>query len=284
MELSIIIINYNTSNLTTNCIKTLYRHCDTSNSEIILVDNASTECDPDIFVQKFPNLKLIRSLVNLGFAEGNNLGIQQAKGEYILLLNSDMILIEDCISACLERIKIDTTIGVITPKLLNTDYSYQKNARKSPSIKFELLDILRPLIKCFPYKSYAPTFLNQYFKGDIELSCDWCYGAFFMLKRETIKKLGGQLDNRFFMYGEDELWSWQIRNLGLKIIFHSSAKIIHLDKGSTAKQNMRKVFNRAIKTQSIVYAIRNDSTIWKSSIMFKFLLYIKYIPNFLRYL
>ena len=92
IELSVIIINYNTFALTNKCIETIYQFTKGVEFEIILVDNASAECDADLFKKNFPDITLIKSTTNLGFSGGNNLGIQQASGEYILLLNSDIEL------------------------------------------------------------------------------------------------------------------------------------------------------------------------------------------------
>src|SRR5712675_1513772 len=98
MQISIIIINYNTFNLTSNCIRSVIQFTRGLKYEIILVDNASTECDPENFLEEFPQVKLIKNKINGGFAYGNNEGIRQASGEFILLLNSDIVLQEDSVS------------------------------------------------------------------------------------------------------------------------------------------------------------------------------------------
>src|SRR4030095_1669405 len=105
MDISIIIINYNTFTITSDCIRSVVQFTSGGSHEIILVDNASTECDPENFLKEFPQLILVKSAVNAGFANGNNLGIQRARGEYILLLNSDTILREDSIFKCLNYLK-----------------------------------------------------------------------------------------------------------------------------------------------------------------------------------
>jgi GT2 family glycosyltransferase len=188
IDLSIIIINYNTFETTCDCLKSLYKFNPKCSFEVLLVDNASSECDPNLFLEKFPTVKLIQSAKNLGFAGGNNLGLDHAIGEYILLLNSDTIFIEDCITPCIEFMEHNPKIGVLNPKLLNPDLSYQKNARRFKNITRELLDFFRPFIKLSPYKFYSKYFLNQYFKGDYNTECDWVSGAFFLTKREVINQ------------------------------------------------------------------------------------------------
>ena len=105
MLVSVIIVNYNSFALTSDCIRSVIEQTHDVDYEIILVDNASIECDPDKFLQKFPHILLIKSKMNGGFSFGNNLGIEKASGEYILLLNSDTILTEDTISRSVKYIE-----------------------------------------------------------------------------------------------------------------------------------------------------------------------------------
>src|SRR5689334_20904410 len=112
MDASVVIINYNTFDLTSNCIRSVIQYTTGGSYEIILVDNASTERDARDFLKEFPQLRLIKSEVNGGFAHGNNLGVEIAKGEYILLLNSDTVLREDSIFKCLNFMKEGQNIGV----------------------------------------------------------------------------------------------------------------------------------------------------------------------------
>src|SRR6185436_7017921 len=97
-RVSVILINYNTFALTGDCIRSVINHTKGVEYEIIVVDNASTETDPGRFLIDFPSIKLVKSAVNAGFARGNNLGIEKATGDHILLLNNDTILQDDSIS------------------------------------------------------------------------------------------------------------------------------------------------------------------------------------------
>ena len=121
VKVSIIIINYNTYQLTYNCIQSIYDKCHGLDYEIILVDNSSNECNPDVFLEKFPNIVLVKSRENAGFSKGNNLGIEKAIGQYILLLNSDTVLVNDAVSICYEYLHSHATVGVVTTKLIFPD-------------------------------------------------------------------------------------------------------------------------------------------------------------------
>ena len=139
MLVSVIIINYNTFDITCNCIRSVIEHTKGVAYEIILVDNASTKGNPDDFLEQFPSIVLVKSKDNGGFAKGNNLGIEHAKGDIILLLNSDTLLIEDSISIAANYIEQNPSL-ILTTKLLYENRKYQNNARKFRSIKNEVLD------------------------------------------------------------------------------------------------------------------------------------------------
>lgn len=231
---SVVIINYNTFSLTSDCIRSVKHYTKGEEYEIILVDNASAECDPVLFLDKFPGIKLIRSANNAGFAKGNNLGIEQASGDYILLLNSDTILKEDSIGNTVQYLRMNKEIGVIGCRMTYPDGTIQYTARKFRSITWELLDLFRFIPFSMPYKLRSRKMLGKYFRHDEPVFCDWLNGAFFLFPRKVLEQLPGKkLDDRFFMYGEDQLWCEQITRLGYKCFFFPGTTIIHINSGST---------------------------------------------------
>ncbi len=214
--ISVIIINYNTFNLTCDCIASVIRYTKELPYEIILVDNASPKDNADDFLVRFPDITLVKSPENGGFAKGNNLGIQYATGDIILLLNSDTILTEDSISKAANALNHDPQMGALGVRLIFPDGVVQSSARKFRSIRNELLDLLRPVLMLLPYRKRAELMMNQYFKGDFNTYCDWVSGAFIMFRTSILQQLeGNKLDERFFMYSEDELWCYQFMELGL---------------------------------------------------------------------
>ncbi|HEX4878129.1 MAG TPA: glycosyltransferase family 2 protein [Chitinophagaceae bacterium] len=239
MKVSVIIINYNTRQLTSDCIQSVIKYTAGCTYEIILVDNASSECDPEIFSAQFPSIKLIKSTINGGFAYGNNLGIEQAVGEYILLLNSDTILQEDSIGKSVAAMEMHPEAGVLGCRMVFPDGKIQYTARRFRSISWELLDLFRFIPMLMPYKRRSRKMLGKYFSHDEPVFCDWLNGAFFLFPRKVLKELPGKkLDDRFFMYGEDQLWCEQISQLGYSCLFFPGTTIIHINSGSTdiAKQ------------------------------------------------
>lgn len=244
-RVSIIIVNYNTFSFTCNCIRSVIAFTKGISYEIILVDNASTETDPGKFLTEFPGIKLIRSSINGGFAHGNNLGIEKASGEFILLLNSDTVLQEDSISKSVSFMEQNKDIGVLGCRLIFPGGEVQHTVRRFKSIGWELLNLFRFILLMMPYEKRAKRMLGKYFHYDTDIECDWISGAFFMVPKRIIDQLPGKkLDERFFMYGEDQIWCEQIRKLGFKIFFFSGTTVIHIHSGSTdlSKQiAMRKV-------------------------------------------
>jgi GT2 family glycosyltransferase len=231
---SIIIINYNTFSITNACIQSIYEHTNDIDFEIILVDNASTETDPEKFKEIFPEITLVKSAVNTGFSKGNNLGIARANGEFLLLLNSDTYLIEDSISKAVKHMAGLARAGALGVRMKFPDGKIQYTARHFKSISWELLDLFRFIPFLLPYRTRAKLMLGKYFKADFNCNCDWVNGAFFLFPKVLLDNLPGrQLDDRFFMYGEDQLWCWQFEKMGYTNYFLSETSIVHINNAST---------------------------------------------------
>ena len=246
MKVSIIIVNYNTFDVTCNCIESVIRYTKECDYEIILVDNASTKGNADGFLARFPSIQLIKSPVNGGFAKGNNLGIAHATGDIILLLNSDTYLQEDSISKAAKQYSLLDGVSALTVRLIYPDGKLQHTARKFRSITNEILDLFRPILKLLPYKKRSQLMLNQYFNGDYDTWCDWVSGAFMMFDKNLLDPLPGKiLDERFFMYGEDHLWCYQFSQFQLRCYYYSQTTVVHIHGASTdpAKQlRLQKMF------------------------------------------
>jgi GT2 family glycosyltransferase len=237
MDISIIIINYNTFELTCKCIESLYQFNEGFSYEIILVDNASIECDANLFKAKFPAINLIISEKNLGFAGGNNLGIQYANGNFILLLNSDTELIENSILMCLKKMNEDKKIGVLSTKLIFPDGKHQPAAQRFPTIKYKLIELFR-IQKLFSKRNRGKLLLGAFFDHNENAEADWVWGAFFLFRKEILSLLPNQkLDDTYFMYWEDVQWCMDIKKLGYKIYYFAETKIIHKMGGSAGKKN-----------------------------------------------
>jgi GT2 family glycosyltransferase len=250
MKLSVIIINFNTFQLSCNCIDSVYEKLKDVEFEIILVDNSSTECDPNLFKSKFPQINLVISNTNTGFAGGNNLGLQYATGEYILLLNSDTELINNAPKICLDHLEENENAGLVTCQLSYPNGKIQHNCRRFRTIGWELLEFF-PLYKLMLKPKREQLMLHSYFDHQSFSSCDWVWGTFMLFPKSIISQFPKKkLSTDFFMYCEDVLWCWEIKQLGYQIHFLPSAKVMHIHKASTSQSKLNELRLTSIKNHA----------------------------------
>lgn len=220
---SIIIINYNTFQLTCNCINSIIKYTNEVSYEIILVDNASVELQPGSFVDIFfDKIVFIKNKINVGFAGGNNIGLQYAKGEHILLLNSDTELFEDSISKSMVFLQKIANVGALSCKLLNPDMqSFQNAARPFFSLKNHFFKTMG-----FFKKSMSQTLKSTY-NLNVSFACDWIWGTFFLFPKKNLAIMNGKLTETFFMYSEDVEWGYLFHLHGLQNYYYAETAIIH---------------------------------------------------------
>jgi len=236
IQVSVIIINYNTTELTFDCISSVIEHTHDLVYEIILVDNASRSFPAEEFRRLFPAVKLVMSPENLGFAGGNNLGIKQAAGDFILLLNSDTYLKDNAILKTYEYMLRRPKAGAVSARLVYPDGKHQSVAQRFPSVKYQLIELLR-LQKLLPKRSAGRLLLGAFFRHDENTTADWVWGAYFMFRRELLAKMkDGKLDDTYFMYYEDMQWCMDIKRLGYEVHFCSDAEVVHLMGGSSGSK------------------------------------------------
>jgi hypothetical protein len=205
--------------------------------EIIVVDNASSDGSQEMVEGKFPQVKLIRSSENLGFAKANNLGFQQSAGRYVALVNSDVEVLPGCLSTLAEYLDQYPRTGNVGPRILNPDKSLQSSCRRFPTLwnNFCSATGLATAFKRSKVFSGEPML---YFAHDQTITVEVLVGCFWMLRRATIEDIG-LLDEKFFMYGEDVDWCRRCWNSGWQIVFLPAAEAIHYRGGSSGSQVVR---------------------------------------------
>lgn len=232
---SVIIVNYNTFELTCQCISSVIAESKGLAYEIILVDNASKEKDPAEFKQKFPSITLIKNEMNQGFGRANNQGMKIAKGEFILLLNSDTIVLDEAIKKCFDYLsrKADPSVGLIGCKQVDKDgntlhsvfwgdYNFSHVIGNNSFSKFWR--------KLTGKKSSAPADRLQ---DNKVISVSGIAGSFMFLRKEVIEQTG-MFDPDFFMYSEESEWCRNRIKPKFAIEYYPMAQIIHLV-GKSAK-------------------------------------------------
>lgn len=236
MELSIISVNWNSLNYLRECIASIYEYTTGLSFEIVVVDNASPEGGVETLKRQFPGITIIKSSENLGFARANNLGVRQASGDYVLLLNPDTKLTGRAINIMMDRIKELPDAGIVGCRMLNTDLSVQTTSiQKFPTIANQLLNIeyLRLRWPACPLWDIAPLFT----RSDHPVKVEVIPGACMLLKREVFEKVG-MLSEDYFMYAEDLDLNYKVRSLGLSNYYVGEAEIIHHGGRSSSRQRV----------------------------------------------
>lgn len=229
IDISIIIVSYNTCKILEDCLKSVVKHTKGINYEVIVVDNGSKDDSVKMvkkYSEKFSNVKLIDVGDNVGFGKGNNLGAQKASGKYLLFLNSDTLFTNNLLPEILVKLDNNPSIGVYSCGLLNADQSVQASGGYFPTLanllawQFFIDDL--PLIRNY-IKSFHPS-LTFYKKGQ---KLDWVTGAFMIVPKNVFDK-AGRFDEKIFMYTEEMELCFRISTLGLGTLFTSQPTIIHL--------------------------------------------------------
>ncbi|NND06360.1 MAG: glycosyltransferase [Saprospiraceae bacterium] len=238
MKLSIIIVNYNVKYFLLQLLGSIFQSRTSFPYEVIIVDNASSDGSAQLIAQRYPDLVYIENSVNVGFSKANNQGIDIAKGSYILLLNPDTIVQEDTLEECVSFMDAHLEAGALGCRMIDGSGHFLPESKRgfpSPKVAF---------FKAFGLSSLFPRskFFNTYYLGHLPEhdtnEIDVLTGAFMMIRRSVINDIGN-LDERFFMYGEDIDLSYRIVQGGYKIYYHPATTIIHFKGESTKKDTLQ---------------------------------------------
>ncbi len=228
MDLSIIIINYKTKDLTLQTLTSIFKADPPSGKmEVFLIDNHSQDDTPVTVKQQFPQVKQILSSTNLGFAGGNNLGLRQAKGRYILLLNSDTIIEPDTLTVMIKYMDANPQVGLSTCRVELFNRRIDPASHRGFPTPWASLTYYLGLEKLFPHVKL----FSQYHQGWKDLTqvheIDSPVGAFFFLRKSALNQVG-LLDEAFFMYAEDLDLAFRIKKSGWQVMYVPLTTITHL--------------------------------------------------------
>jgi GT2 family glycosyltransferase len=234
MLVSIIIVNYNVKYFLEQCLNSVLRAIETIEAEIFVVDNNSTDGSLPYLESKFPTVHFIANAHNEGFAKANNKALQYCNGDYILYLNPDTIISENCIQRCVQFFETNADCGGVGIRMIDGSGNFlpeSKRAFPSPRASFFKLT---GLAKLFPqsklFNQYALGHLDEYKNHEVDVLA----GAFLMSRRSILEAFKG-FDEIFFMYGEDIDLSYRIQKAGYKNYYLSDVSIIHF-KGESLKK------------------------------------------------
>jgi GT2 family glycosyltransferase len=224
-KLSVIIVNWNTKQLLLDCIKSIFEQKQDFPLEVIVVDNGSSDGSVAAVAQRFPQTRLITNQDNVGFAKANNQAIRIAYGEYILLLNSDTLILGDALAQMVRFLDAHPEAGAVGCKLLNADGALQLSACNFPDLSTLVFETLY-LDKIFPRsRLFGRYYLTYWDHNDIR-EVHYVSGACLMVRKRTIEQVG-LLDEDYFMYAEEMDWCYRMKKLGWKVYYLPTAEVIH---------------------------------------------------------
>lgn len=235
MQLSIIILNYNVRYFLELCVLSVQNAIQNIDAEIIVIDNNSQDDSCAMMKQRFPNVKLIENNENLGFPKGNNIGVSQAQGEYICILNPDTVVAEDTFTKVLAFAKKQNDLGIIGCKLIDGTGNFLPESKRGTPTPFVAFTKITGLYKIFPkaFGKYYAQHLSENESGKVEI----LVGAFMFMKRELYNKMGG-FDENCFMYSDDVDLSYMALKEGKSNYYFHETSIIHYKGESTIKDGI----------------------------------------------
>ena len=207
MDISVIIINWNTKRLLRDSLKSLAQSGDTIQTELIVSDNASEDGSREMVLEEFPAVKLHVNSTNIGFGAGNNRALPLATGRYVLFLNSDTIVSPCSLEKMVAYADAHPDIGILGPKLLNEDGSLQYSCRRYPQIAMAFFRNT-PLGKLFPNNRFTNDYLMQDWDHLEPRDVDWVSGAALMIRKSLLEQIGS-FDEEYYMYCEDVDLCWR---------------------------------------------------------------------------
>lgn len=240
MQLSVIIVNYNVKYFLEQCLYSVVKAADSLNTEIFVVDNCSKDGSVDYLQPLFPRVKFIASPTNDGFAKANNIALQLCKGDYILFLNPDTIVPEDCFKNCIQFFNNHKDCGALGVQMIDGTGNFLPESKRAfPSLSasfFKLtgLSLIFPKNKVFNQYALGHLPTNENYEVDV------LAGAFMMLSKPVAEATKG-FDESYFMYGEDIDLSYKIQQCGYKNYYYGEQKIIHFKGESTKRGSLNYV-------------------------------------------
>ena len=244
MKVSVVIVNYNVKHFLDQCLVSVYdseRGGVIDDIEVFVVDNNSDDGSVEMLREKFPSVRLITNKDNVGFAKANNQAIRECSGDYVLLLNPDTLLQTDTLLRCVEHFEANERCGGLTVKMVNGEGEYLKESKRgfpTPATSFYKIS---GLIRLFPRHRRVAAYYMGHLSDDEEAPVDILPGAFLMIRRAALDKVG-LLDESYFMYGEDIDYSWRIKLAGFENHYMPTTRILHYKGESTHRGSMNYVY------------------------------------------
>ncbi len=233
IDVSVIIVSWNTRDILHDCLESLYAQTRQVAMEVFVIDNASADGTPEMVKRDLPRVHLIENAENRGFAAANNQGMKMAAGRYVLLLNSDTIVLDGAVDKMTAFADRHPDAGVIGCRVLNRDRTLQPTCFMYPSV-LNMFLFATCLNKLFPRSRFFGREQMTWWKRDDVREVEVVTGCFMLVRRDAMERVG-LMDERFFMYGEETDWCFRFRHAGWKVMFAPDGQIIHLGGASSSQ-------------------------------------------------
>ncbi len=251
MDLSVIIVNFNTRDLLLECIKSIKKETRRISYEIIVSDNDSKDGSVEAVRKHIPDVVVLENTQNLGFAKANNIGIDKSNGRYICLMNTDIVVRDGCLDKMVAFMDKNSDTGALAPLTVDGDGHIRYNCRKFPNLwncfcdAFFISSLFKN-VSFFSGRTLPSVSYNKLHDAHVLSGC------FLMVSKLAVDKVG-KLDERFFFYAEDTDWCKRIHDAGWRIVYHAGLKSVHYGGGSS-KAQPKKFF---------IQLVRADYQYWK---------------------
>ena len=233
IDISLILVSFNTRDVLRESLQSVAREQGSFRLEIFVVDNNSRDGSVEMVEAEFPHVRVIRSEVNLGFGAANNVALEQARGRYIVLLNSDAFLTPESLRLSVENMDADPSVGLAGGRLVGRDYSWQPSARMFPSIVSDF-KVMTGLAAKFPKSRFFGSFDRTWADPMEPAEVDWVPGAYSIIRSEALARVGF-FDPEFFLYSEEVDLCRRIQDAGYKIMYWPEIVVIHIG-GESSRQ------------------------------------------------
>lgn len=243
MEVSFILVNYNTTALLIKAIGSIYQYTSAALSfEVLVVDNASKDNPANLLAEEFPQVIFIQSPVNIGFGSANNLAITKANGNHLFFLNPDAFLLSDAASFFIQKMKepLYDKMAFCSGEILSVDLKPNHCFGNFPSIIGALSACGLKLFYPDYYRKHLSLGVANY--NQLPKKVDWVSGAAFMVRKSLVDSYGG-FDPAFFLYFEETEWAFRLKQKGFYSMIFPDVKIIHIEGGAT-EAGTNSVFNK----------------------------------------
>ncbi|WP_309640474.1 glycosyltransferase family 2 protein [Flavobacterium sp.] len=237
MQISVIILNYNVRFFLEQCVLSVEKALQSIDGEIIVIDNNSLDDSCEMMKQRFPHVKLIENKENSGFPKGNNIGVAQARGEYLCILNPDTVVAEDTFEKVLAFAKSKTDLGIVGCKLIDGTGRFLPESKRGVPTPFVAFTKVTGLYKLFPSSKLFGRYYAQHLNENETGKTAILVGAFMIMKRDLYLEVGG-FDENCFMYSDDIDLSYMVLQKGKSNYYFPETSVIHYKGESTVRDGL----------------------------------------------